>query len=113
MKNCVRSLLALGYNEAISSTFISHEEARTVSRSPVVDLENPLSEEASVMRTSLVPGMLNMLAYNLNRGSDNVRLFEAGHAFHAGRNEGGRTEAHLSGCNGTNSPDQYSNRRAR
>ena len=26
----------------------------------------------------MVPGMLNMLAYNLNRGSDNVRLFEAG-----------------------------------
>ena len=30
------------------------------------------------MRTSMVPGMLNMLAYNLNRGSENVRLFEAG-----------------------------------
>ena len=35
------------------------------------------------MRTSLVPGMLNMLAYNLNRGSENVRLFEAGNVFEA------------------------------
>src|SRR6202166_5471054 len=35
------------------------------------------------MRTSLVPSMLNMLAYNLNRGSDNVRLFEAGNVFEA------------------------------
>ncbi len=35
------------------------------------------------MRTSMVPGMLNMLAYNLNRGSDNVRLFEAGNVFEA------------------------------
>jgi len=36
-----------------------------------------------VMRTSLVPSMLNMLAHNLNRGSDNVRLFEAGNVFEA------------------------------
>src|SRR5208282_297590 len=40
----------------------------------------------SVMRTSLVPSMLNMLAYNLNRGSDNVRLFEAGNIFEASAN---------------------------
>jgi phenylalanyl-tRNA synthetase beta chain len=75
------SLLALGYNEAISLTFISHEEAEQFARAPVIELENPLSEEASVMRTSLVSGMLNMLAYNLNRGSDNVRLFESGNVF--------------------------------
>ena len=35
------------------------------------------------MRTSIVPSMLNMLAYNLNRGTDNVRLFEAGNVFQA------------------------------
>jgi phenylalanyl-tRNA synthetase beta chain len=33
------------------------------------------------MRTSLVPGMLNMLAHNLNHGSENVRLFETGTVF--------------------------------
>jgi phenylalanyl-tRNA synthetase beta chain len=75
------ALLALGYNEAVSLTFISHEEAEQFSQAPVLELENPLSEEASVMRTSLVPGMLNMLAYNLNRGSDEVRLFESGNVF--------------------------------
>src|SRR5271154_2455677 len=77
------SLLALGYNEAISLTFISKEDARRFSTAPEIDLANPLSEEASVMRPSLVPSMLNMLAYNLNRGSDNVRLFEAGNVFEA------------------------------
>ena len=77
------SALALGYNEAISLTFISHQEAEQFSALPVIELANPLSEEASVMRTSMVPGMLNMLAYNLNRGSDNVRLFEAGNVFQA------------------------------
>jgi phenylalanyl-tRNA synthetase beta chain len=77
------SLLALGYNEAISLTFISKEYARRFSTAPELDLANPLNDEASVMRTSLVPSMLNMLAYNLNRGSDNVRLFEAGNVFEA------------------------------
>ena len=75
------SLLALGYNEAISLTFISKDDAQQFSAATAIDLANPLSEEASVMRTSMLPGMLNMLAYNLNRGSDNVRLFEAGNVF--------------------------------
>jgi phenylalanyl-tRNA synthetase beta chain len=77
------ALLGLGYDEAISLTFISKEDARRFSKAEELDLANPLSDEASVMRTSLVPGMLNMLAYNLNRGSENVRLFEAGNAFEA------------------------------
>jgi phenylalanyl-tRNA synthetase beta chain len=78
----VRStLLALGYHEAISLTFISHEDVEQFAAVPVLELANPLSEEASVMRSSMVPGMLNMLAYNLNRGADNIRLFESGHVF--------------------------------
>ena len=71
--------LALGYNEAISLSFISHEDAeRFSSGSQVLELENPLSEEASVMRTSLLSGMLDMLAWNLNRDKPDARLFEIG-----------------------------------
>ncbi|HUO27442.1 MAG TPA: phenylalanine--tRNA ligase subunit beta [Candidatus Aquilonibacter sp.] len=68
--------LALGYNEAVSLTFISHADAERFSSAAVLEVENPLSEEASVMRTSLAPGMLDMLAWNLNRGVEEVRLFE-------------------------------------
>ena len=75
------SLLALGYNEAVSLSFISHEDAETFSSAPVIEIANPISEEASLMRTSLVPGMLDMVAYNLNRGTDDVRLFEIGDVF--------------------------------
>jgi phenylalanyl-tRNA synthetase beta chain len=75
------SLLALGYDETISLTFISRQDAERFSDVSAIELANPLSEEASVMRTSMVAGMLGMLAYNLNRGSDNVRLFEAGNVF--------------------------------
>ena len=75
------SLLGLGYNEAVSLTFISHEDAETFSNAPVIELANPISEEASIMRTSMLPGMLNMLSYNLNRGTNDVRLFEMGSVF--------------------------------
>jgi phenylalanyl-tRNA synthetase beta chain len=76
--------LALGYNEALSLTFISHADAERFSSvatgfsasAKVLELENPLSDEASVMRTSLAPGMLDMLARNLNRDVTDARLFE-------------------------------------
>ena len=48
--------LALGYNEAVSLTFISHADAEKFSSAAVLELENPLSEEASVMRTSMASG---------------------------------------------------------
>jgi phenylalanyl-tRNA synthetase beta chain len=48
-----------------------------------VPMENPLSEEASLLRPSLIPGMLNMLAHNLNRDVKDVRLFEQGQIFTA------------------------------
>jgi phenylalanyl-tRNA synthetase beta chain len=77
------SLLALGYDEAVSLSFISHQDAESFSSTPVIELANPLSEEASLMRSSLLPGMLDMLAYNLNRGTENVRLFEIGDVYQA------------------------------
>ncbi len=72
------SLLGLGYDESVSLSFISRQDAEKFSAAIPLELANPISDEASVMRTSIVPGMLNMLAYNLNRGTNNVRLFEAG-----------------------------------
>ncbi len=48
-----------------------------------VPMENPLSEEASLLRPSLVPGMVTMLAHNLNRDVREVRLFEQGQIFTA------------------------------
>jgi len=85
-------MLALGYDEAISITFISEQQARTFLDSSADErrqaaipeplaVANPLNEESAYMRTSLLPGLINMVAYNLNRGTTNVRLFEAGEIF--------------------------------
>jgi phenylalanyl-tRNA synthetase beta chain len=83
-----RVLLAAGFHEAIASTFCSAAEAVLTAPQPglVVPLGNPLSEEAGVLRPSLVPGMLGMIAGNLHRDVSDVRLFELGTVF------GGTTE---------------------
>jgi len=82
--------LALGYNEALSLTFISHADAEKFSAgAKVLELENPLSEEASVMRTSLAPGMLDMLAWNLNRDVTDARLFEMGSVYELSGSDSG------------------------
>ena len=78
-----RTLLALGWNEAVSSTFCSATDATGFAPQPdsAVKMGNPLSEEAGMLRPSLVPGMLTMLAGNLNRDIDDVALFEIGASF--------------------------------
>ena len=78
-----QTLLSLGWNEAVSSTFCSATEAVTFAPQPAltVALGNPLNEEAGMLRPSLLPGMLTMLAHNLNRNVNDVRLFENGTVF--------------------------------
>jgi phenylalanyl-tRNA synthetase beta chain len=78
-----RTMMSAGFHEAIGSTFCSAAEAALAAPQPglVVPLGNPLSEEAGVLRPSLVPGMLAMIAGNLNRDVNDVRLFELGTVF--------------------------------
>ena len=84
-------LLALGYSEAISSTFASEADGGVFAVGPAarVALENPLSEEARLLRPSLMPGMIAMLAHNLNRDVREVRLFETGSGVHGVGRSGG------------------------
>lgn len=77
-----RCLVAEGYQEAINYSFIDPDLAKIVCpESQVVSLQNPLSAEMSVMRPSILPGLLSTLGYNLNRQRERVRLFEEGLVF--------------------------------
>jgi phenylalanyl-tRNA synthetase beta chain len=76
-----QTLRSLGVHEAISSTFSSAADAELFAPNTSVPMGNPLSEEAGVLRPSLLPGMLTMVAGNLNRDVENVRLFELGTTF--------------------------------
>jgi phenylalanyl-tRNA synthetase beta chain len=77
------TMLGLGFSEAVSSTFASAEESTTFgeAKAGVVAMGNPLSEEAGMLRPSLLPGMATMLALNLHRDVNVVRLFEMGTVF--------------------------------
>jgi phenylalanyl-tRNA synthetase beta chain len=78
-----QTLLALGWNEAISSTFSAADDAALFSPQPnsAVAMDNPLSEVAGMLRPSLLPGMVGMLALNLSRDVEDAALFETGTVF--------------------------------
>ncbi len=69
-----------------------------------IPLENPLSDEATLLRPSLLPGMLNMLAHNLNRDVRNVRLFEQGQVFTGTTNEVHEAHSLSVGLTGQSAP---------
>lgn len=77
-----RILVARGYNEAITYSFISPElqKALDPEHSPIA-LLNPISAEMSVMRTNLFAGLAQAVSYNLKRQQSRVRLFETGLRF--------------------------------
>ena len=78
-----RTLLAAGFHEGIASTFCSAADAALTAPVPgqVVPIGNPLSDEAGVLRPSLVPGMLAAVAGNVHRDVGDVRIFELGTVF--------------------------------
>jgi phenylalanyl-tRNA synthetase beta chain len=71
-------LVSLGYRETISSSMVDPAEAGTFTQRPPVQLLNPLSQEASAMRSTSIPSMLRSLRWNLDRGQMDLRLFEVG-----------------------------------
>lgn len=77
-----RLLIARGYQEAITYSFIDPELMRLFApaEEPLL-LANPISSDMAAMRVSLWPGLVKALQYNLNRQQSRVRLFEAGMRF--------------------------------
>ncbi len=84
-----RSLAARGYDEAIGFSFIERTDAFEVlpalraDGETAVVLTNPIIEEASQMRQTLLPGLLKSVQHNINYGNRNVCLFELGRVFAA------------------------------
>ncbi|MEM6731836.1 MAG: phenylalanine--tRNA ligase subunit beta, partial [Myxococcota bacterium] len=79
-----RSLMASGFSEAVTFGFGSPSRFATWSgqEGEGLQLLNPLGEELSVLRTTLMPGLLESLARNIRMGAKSVRLFEVGATFH-------------------------------
>ena len=91
LKQC---LVAAGCREIMSSSLSSLlEQSGFVGQvEDLVSINNPISEELSVLRAHLVPGLLGAVAHNLNHGQTSLRLFEVGHCFAGPLTDDGVTE---------------------
>ena len=80
-------LIAQGYFEAINYSFVAeshHDLCRLAADDPrrrVTRLLNPLSDEQAVMRSLLLPGLLENIRRNINFQRTDIRLFETGKVF--------------------------------
>ncbi|MDP1574736.1 MAG: phenylalanine--tRNA ligase subunit beta [Coxiellaceae bacterium] len=74
-------LVNRAYREAITYSFISPELHALFSTEKPIALKNPMSQDMSVMRTSLLPGLLQAVKMNLNNQQARVRFFETGLCF--------------------------------
>jgi len=77
-----RWLAARDYQEVVNYAFVDAAWERDFcGNADAVELENPIASQMSVMRSSLVGGLVANLAYNLNRRVERVRVFETGRCF--------------------------------
>ncbi|MDR3477627.1 MAG: phenylalanine--tRNA ligase subunit beta [Gammaproteobacteria bacterium] len=77
-----QAICDLGYNEVVTYSFIDKKMQALID--PTIqpkELLNPITADMSVMRTSLWPGLITTLLYNLNRQQSRVRVFETGLRF--------------------------------
>lgn len=102
-RQAAAALQALGFYQAINYSFSAPEHGDRLNlaaddpRRQQVRLLNPLSEEQSVLRSSLLPGLLENLRHNLNHQQPDVWLYEVGKVFFPGpANELPREEERLS-----------------
>ena len=85
VNNTMRSC---GLNETMTYSFAEPDDLNRLRMTPEglgepVELINPLNADQSVMRQSIVPGLLRNVAYNQSRGVKNVQLYETGSVFFA------------------------------
>lgn len=76
------ALVARGWQEVVSYSFIAEAEAEPfLEGRPAIRLQNPIASQMAVMRPRLLPGLLQTLQHNLNRGLARLRIFEIGRCF--------------------------------
>jgi len=84
MERKVRNrMIAEGLQEIITCDLISPEQVKliqdeVISEDSIIHVMNPTSQDQSVLRPSLMPGMLQVVQYNLDRQGQNLSLFEVG-----------------------------------
>lgn len=82
LRRLKQTLIDRDYHEAITYSFIDPKLSALFSpHATTITLQNPIAQDMSCMRVSILPGLLSALSTNLNHQCDRVRLFEAGMCF--------------------------------
>ncbi|MBI2727091.1 MAG: phenylalanine--tRNA ligase subunit beta [Polaromonas sp.] len=77
-----RALASLGYQETINFSFVEERWEHELAGNPdPIKLLNPIASQMSVMRSSLVGSLLQVLKFNLDRKAPRVNVFELGRVF--------------------------------
>ena len=76
-----KNLLELGINEAVTNSMLKSSEIQYFKEGNPIPILNPISDDMTTMRPSLIPGLLKAVSYNLNRNQSNIRFFEIGRIF--------------------------------
>jgi len=102
-----RVLTGCGFSEAITYAFIERRTALAVhtDEQDIVTLKNPMSEKDTVLRPSLLPGLVDSLIHNRRRERQDIRLFEIGSRF---RYSDGETPALALAMTGASIPQHWS-----
>jgi phenylalanyl-tRNA synthetase beta chain len=83
----LRLMTGLGFSETITYSFVHPQSCKYLRlesgdpRLRALHVLNPLSEDQGIMRTSLIPGVLETVYRNISRQSRNLKLFEIGNVF--------------------------------
>lgn len=78
-----RKLAARGFQEIVSYAFVNETwEKDFANNQDPIRLQNPLAAQYSVMRSTLIGGLIEVLQNNLNRKHNRVRIFEVARTFH-------------------------------
>lgn len=74
---------SLGYNEAVSYTLVSKRkiEEAVMGRKEIYELASPMSEDRRYIRDSILPSMLECIAYNQARSIKDIALFEISNVY--------------------------------
>ena len=76
-----RRLAGMGFHEARSGTLTGSHNQADFATGAVVAVRNPMGEEHSTLRSSLIPGLLEAVTRNLRHGAPSVRIFEIGRVY--------------------------------
>ena len=74
-------LVSRNINEIINWSFVNKEWESIFGNKDPIEIENPISSEQSVLRSTLVGGLLSVVKKNNNKGKQNVSIFEFGPIF--------------------------------